>query len=228
MCIRDRIKTLVGVYSPDDGDIYIPFVTFKDLFNSGDNVGFFMMSAYKDADVVKVEKEVKSVLKDIHNINPDDEEGLGAFNLGKVFNDTLNFVNGLSFLSLIVGLVTILAGVIGIGNILLISVNERTKEIGIRRALGATPRQVRNQILIESIFLTLIAGIIGIILATIVLFSINYGTKDLTDFPYTNPTVPLRFIFGALFLMITLGCLIGMIPAQKAVKIRPIEALREE
>ena len=187
-----------------------------------------MMSAYKDADVVKVEKEVKSVLKDIHNINPDDEEGLGAFNLGKVFNDTLNFVNGLSFLSLIVGLVTILAGVIGIGNILLISVNERTKEIGIRRALGATPRQVRNQILIESIFLTLIAGIIGIILATIVLFSINYGTKDLTDFPYTNPTVPLRFIFGALFLMISLGCLIGMIPAQKALKIRPIEALREE
>ena len=156
------------------------------------------------------------------------QEGLGAFNLGKVFNDTLNFVNGLSFLSLIVGLVTILAGVIGIGNILLISVNERTKEIGIRRALGATPRQVRNQILIESIFLTLIAGIIGIILATIVLFSINYGTKDLTDFPYTNPTVPLKFIFGAFFLMITLGCLIGMIPAQKAVKIRPIEALREE
>ena len=212
----------------DDGDIYIPFVTFKDLFNSGDNVGFFMMSAYKNADVVKVEKEVKSVLKDIHNINPNDEEGLGAFNLGKVFKDTLNFVNGLSFLSLIVGLVTILAGVIGIGNILLISVNERTKEIGIRRALGATPKKVRNQILIESIFLTLIAGIIGIILATIILFSINYGTKDLTDFPYTNPTVPLKFIFGALFLMITLGCLIGMIPAQKAVKIRPIEALREE
>ena len=105
---------------------------------------------------------------------------------------------------------------------------ERTKEIGIRRALGATPKKVRNQILIESIFLTLIAGIIGIILATIILFSINYGTKDLTDFPYTNPTVPLKFIFGALFLMITLGCLIGMIPAQKAVKIRPIEALREE
>ena len=79
--------------------------------------------------------------------------------------------------------------------ILLISVNERTKEIGIRRALGATPKKVRNQILIESIFLTLIAGIIGIILATIILFSINYGTKDLTDFPYTNPTVPLKFIF---------------------------------
>ena len=88
--------------------------------------------------------------------------------MGKVFKDTLNFVNGLSFLSLIVGLVTILAGVIGIGNILLISVNERTKEIGIRRALGATPKKVRNQILIESIFLTLIAGIIGIILATII------------------------------------------------------------
>ena len=125
----------------DDGDIYIPFVTFKDLFNTGENVGFFMMSAYDNVDVVKVEKEVKTVLKDIKDINPKDEEAIGGFNLGKVFKDTANFVDGLSFLSLVVGIATILAGVIGIGNILLISVKERTKEIGIRRALGATPRQ---------------------------------------------------------------------------------------
>ena len=102
----------------DDGDIYIPFVTFKDLFNTGENVGFFMMSAYDNVDVVKVEKEVKTVLKDIKDINPKDEEAIGGFNLGKVFKDTANFVDGLSFLSLVVGIATILAGVIGIGNIL--------------------------------------------------------------------------------------------------------------
>ena len=212
----------------DDGDIYIPFVTFKDLFNTGDNVGFFMMSAFKDADIVQVEKNVKSVLKDLKNINPKDNEALGAFNLGKVFNDTINFVNGLSFLSIIVGIASILAGVIGIGNILLISVKERTNEIGIRRAVGATPSQVRNQILTESVFLTLISGIIGIILGTFVLFLINIGTEYMPDFPYTNPTVPLKFIFGALGLMTILGILIGMLPAQKAVSIKPIDALREE
>jgi putative ABC transport system permease protein len=153
---------------------------------------------------------------------------LGSFNLGKVFKDTVNFVDGLSFLSLIVGIATILAGIIGIGNILLISVKERTKEIGIRRALGATPKQIKNQIITESVFLTILSGIIGIILGTIVLFSINIATEDLSDFPYTNPTVPLKFIFGALALMISLGTLIGMLPAQKAVSIKPIDALREE
>ena len=212
----------------DDGDIYIPFVTFKDLFNTGENVGFFMMSAYDNVDVVKVEKEVKTVLKDIKDINPKDEEAIGGFNLGNVFKDTANFVDGLSFLSLVVGIATILAGVIGIGNILLISVKERTKEIGIRRALGATPRQIRNQIITESVFLTILSGIIGIILGTLVLYGINVATEDLSDFPYTNPTVPLKFIFGALALMIILGTLIGTLPAQKAVSIKPIDALREE
>ena len=200
----------------------------KDLFNTGENVGFFMMSAYDNVDVVKVEKEVKTVLKDIKDINPKDEEAIGGFNLGKVFKDTANFVDGLSFLSLVVGIATILAGVIGIGNILLISVKERTKEIGIRRALGATPRQIRNQIITESVFLTILSGIIGIILGTLVLYGINVATEDLSDFPYTNPTVPLKFIFGALTLMIILGTLIGTLPAQKAVSIKPIDALREE
>ena len=114
------------------------------------------------------------------------------------------------------------------GNILLISVKERTKEIGIRRALGATPKQIRNQIITESVFLTILSGIIGIILGTLILYGINVATEDLSDFPYTNPTVPLKFIFGALALMIILGTLIGMLPAQKAVSIKPIDALREE
>jgi putative ABC transport system permease protein len=186
------------------------------------------MSAFQDADVVEVEKEVKLVLKDIHNIAPEDDQALGAFNLGEVFKKTIKFADGLTFLSLIVGIATILAGIIGIGNILLISVKERTKEIGIRRALGARPSQVRTQILIESVFLTIIAGIIGIIIGTLVLFSINMATQDLSNFPYTNPTVPIEFIFGALSLMIVLGTLIGLIPAQIAVNVKPIEALREE
>ena len=212
----------------DDGDIYIPFATFRKIFNTGDNVGWFMIAAYDNIDGLKVEKDIKATLKEIHTIHPDDERGIGGFNLGEVFTKTMNFANGLTFLSLVVGIATILAGVIGIGNILLISVKERTKEIGIRRALGATPSEVRSQIILESVFLTVLAGIIGIILGALVLYGINAATLDMTDFPYTNPTVPIPYVLGALSLMIILGTLIGMIPAQKAVSVKPIDALREE
>ena len=134
----------------------------------------------------------------------------------------------MNLLSLVVGIATIFAGIIGIGNILLISVRERTKELGIRRALGATPKEVRNQIILESVFLSLTSGIIGIVLGSFVLAIINALTASNTTFPYTNPTVPLSYIAAALILMITLGTLIGLIPAQRAVSIRPIDALREE
>jgi len=210
-----------------DGDIYIPFSTFKRLYNTGENAQYFTIAAYDDADVVQVEKDIKSVLKSVHKVHPDDERAFGAFNLGEIFNKIMGFANGLTFVSLIVGLATILAGVIGIGNILLISVKERTKELGIRRALGATPKEVRSLIILESVFLTLIAGIIGIIMGAGVLSLINNLTQD-SDFPYTNPTVPIPLVIGALMVMVVLGTLIGLIPAQRAVSIKPIDALREE
>ena len=221
-------KFIPGGGFETDGDIYIPFATFKKIYNTGDRVQWLTIAAYDDADVVAVEKDVKTTLKKIHRVSPDDERAFGGFNLGEIFNKIIGFSKGMTLLSLIVGIATIIAGVIGIGNILLISVKERTKELGVRRALGATPSEVRNQIIIESVFLTLVAGILGIILGALVLSGINLATADLTDFPYTNPTVPIPFILGALFIMIFLGTLIGLIPAQRAVSIKPIDALREE
>ena len=212
----------------NDSDVFIPFTTFKKLYNTGDNVDWFAMAAYDDADVVAVEKDIKAALKVKHRVHPDDERAFGSFNLGEVFNRVKGFSSGMNILSLVVGIATILAGVIGIGNILLISVRERTKELGIRRALGATPREVRMQIIIESVFLTLIAGILGIILGAFVLAIINVMTADNSSFPYTNPTVPIKFVLGALGIMVGLGTLIGLIPAQRAVSIKPIDALREE
>ncbi|WP_373073852.1 ABC transporter permease [Zeaxanthinibacter enoshimensis] len=210
-----------------DGDIFIPFTTYRKLYNTGDDVMWFSIAAYNDADVIQVEKDVKAVLKNIHKVHPDDERAFGSFNLGEIFNKIIGFSKGITFLSLIVGIATILAGVIGIGNILLISVKERTKELGVRRALGATPREVRNQIIMESVVLTLIAGIIGIILGALVLAGINSATQDI-DFPYNNPTVPIPLVLAALAIMVILGTLIGLIPAQRAVSIKPIDALREE
>ena len=225
---------VVGVhkYTPgggfeSDSDIFIPFTTFKLLYNTGDRVNWFAMAAYDDADVVAVEADIKAALRIKHRVHPDDERAFGSFNLGEIFNKVKGFSNGMYILSLIVGIATILAGVVGIGNILLISVRERTKELGIRRALGATPSEVLAQIIIESVFLTVIAGIIGIILGAFVLAFIGYIFKD-PMIPFVNPTVPIKFILGALVLMVGLGTLIGLIPAQRAVSIKPIDALREE
>lgn len=212
----------------DDGDIHVPFSTFKRLYNTGDIVGFLLIAGYDDVDILKVERQVKNLLKKIHSVHPDDERAIGAFNLGALFTRIKNFANGMSFISLVIGVATIIAGVIGIGNILLISVKERTKEIGIRRAIGASPNHIRKQIILESVFLTVLAGIIGIILGAFILYIINIATQNLEDIPFTNATVPLNYIFAALLMMIGLGTLIGFVPAEKAISIRPIDALRDE
>ena len=233
--IDDIYFQIIGVHKyvqgggfESDGDVFIPFATFRKLYNTGENVEWFTIAAYDDADVIQVEKDVKQTLKRIHRVSPKDERAFGSFNLGEVFNRIMGFARGMTFLSLIVGIATIIAGVIGIGNILLISVKERTKELGVRRALGATPAEVRMQIILESVFLTTVAGIFGIVLGAFVLAGINAGTANLEDFPYTNPTVPISFVLGALSIMVSLGTLIGLIPAQRAVSIKPIDALREE
>ena len=221
-------KYIEGGGFESDGDVFIPFSTYKKLYNTGDNVDWFTIAAFDDADVIAVEEQVKQTLKRIHRVSPKDERAFGSFNLGEVFGRIMGFSQGMTFLSLIVGIATIIAGVIGIGNILLISVKERTKELGIRRALGATPAEVRIQIILESVFLTFVAGVFGIILGAFVLSGIDAATANMTDFPYTNPTVPISFVLGALAIMVTLGTLIGLIPAQRAVSIKPIDALREE
>ena len=202
----------------DDGDIHVPFSTFKRLYNTGDIVGFLLIAGFDDVDILKVERQVKNLLKKIHNVHPDDERAIGAFNLGALFTRIKNFANGMSFISLVIGVATIIAGVIGIGNILLISVKERTKEIGIRRAIGASPNHIRKQIILESVFLTVVAGIIGIILGAFVLYVVNIATQNLEDIPFTNATVPLYYIFAALLMMIGLGTLIGFVPAEKSNK----------
>jgi putative ABC transport system permease protein len=221
-------KFISGNGFDDDGDIFIPFTTYQSLYNTGKYVDFLLVAAHDDANIVQVEADIRSILKELHSVSPEDKRALGGFNIGQMFNQITKFASGMTFLSLVIGLATIIGGIIGIGNILLISVKERTKEIGIRRAIGATPKEIRFQIMLESVFLTIIAGIVGIILGALVLSAINTFTKSLEDVPFTNPTVPIPYILGALLLMVILGTLIGLIPAYRAVSIKPIDALREE
>ena len=211
-----------------DSDITIPYTTFARMYNRGDRFGFMFLSGYDYVNPKYLEETVLDNLKVLKTVSPDDDRAFGTFNIGSLFESIIKFTSGMIFLSLVVGIATIFAGVIGIGNIMLIAVKERTNELGIRRALGATPGQVKVQIVLESVFLTIIAGIIGIIVGALLLFLINIGTANLEDFPFTNPTVPLAIVFGAFATMVTLGTLIGLIPAERAVSIKPIEALREE
>ena len=225
---------IVGLYKDNqtsfegDDSIYIPFSTYRKINNTGDNIGWMVIAAKSDADIVKVEENVKSILKRRHGVHPDDERAFGSFNFGEMFGKITGFVKGMKFLTWFVGIATLIAGVIAIGSILLITVSERTKEIGIRRAIGATPANIKGQIILESVFLTLVAGILGIIFAGGILMMINANLTDGEGIPFVNPTVNITIALGAVAALVTFGTLIGMIPAQRAISIKPIDALREE
>ncbi len=221
-----RVKKTGGFDS--DESAFIPFSTYAKMYNEGDKVGFFAIVGKPDADLAYVEDQVKTELKLKNHVSPEDTNAFGSFNLGKEFGKLTGFLTGMQLLTIVVGTLTILAGVIAISNILLITVKERTKEIGIRRALGAKPAEVRNQILLESVVITLSSGLLGFIIGIFLLMILNIATQNQDSFPFYNPTVNYGQVFGAMAVMVILGLVIGMIPAQRAVKIRPIEALRTE
>ncbi|MDQ0593027.1 putative ABC transport system permease protein [Chryseobacterium ginsenosidimutans] len=221
-----RVKKGGGM--ENDQTVFIPLSTFTKMYNNGDNVDFFAIVSKPNADVNAVENKVKLQLKSKNQVSPDDTNAFGTFNLGKEFKKLTGFLTGMQLLTIIVGTLTILAGVIAISNILLITVKERTKEIGIRRALGAKPAEVRNQILLESVVITLSSGLLGFMSGIFVLMILDIATKGQDSFPFYNPTVNYGNVFAAMAVMVVLGLIIGMIPAQRAVKIRPIEALRSE
>ena len=168
------------------------------------------------------------LLKNLHKVHPEDERAFGSFNLGERIAKVTGFLIGMQFVTWFVGIATLIAGVFAIGNILLITVKERTKEIGIRRAIGAKPWEIKRQIILESVFLTSIAGALGIIFGGVVLMIIDSTIGQGEDRFLTNPTVDIPVILIAAATLVILGTLIGLIPAQTAVSIRPIEALREE
>jgi putative ABC transport system permease protein len=191
-------------------------------------MGWMAIAVEDNTPVSFVQKQIKDILKSKYDIHPDDDRAIGSFDMSEIFNNISAFTTVLKGFSLIVGGLTLLAGVIAISNILLITVKERTKEIGVRRALGATPKIVMRQILIESVVITVFAGLVGFAISVGILSIMNsmWGSGD--DFPFVNPMINIPQFTISFFLMVFFSMIIGLIPAIKAVNIKPIDALREE
>jgi putative ABC transport system permease protein len=207
--------------------INIPFTTFQNAFNFGDMVGWFAIKSRDDIPAEKTEEKVLSVLKERHKIAPDDMKAIGHWNMSVEFNKLSGLFLGITILVWIVGIGTLLAGVIGISNIMLIVVKERTREIGVKRALGAVPMQIIGQVVMESVFLTALSGYFGLVFGIGLLELLNSAIGESGEM-FTNPTVDLSIAVKALTILIVSGALAGLIPARKAVSVKPVEALRSE
>ena len=209
-------------------DIHIPFTTFQQIYNQGDTIGWLMITGKPEYNIKQIEEDAKLLLRNLNKVHPQDKRAFGSFNLGKEFAKITGFLKGMQFLTWFVGIATLIAGVFAIGNILLITVKERTKEIGVRRALGATPFEIKRQIVVEAVFLTFIAGLLGIISGGWMLIAADSAWGQGDDATLVNASVSIAVVFIALLILVTLGTLIGLIPAFKATSVKPIEALREE
>ena len=207
--------------------VILPFSTMQQAFNEGNIVHFMAITAKPGIKVKVVEEKVHQQLKSKYNISPEDKKAVGGFNVEDQFTMFLYLGIGITSLIWIVGLGTLLAGGIGVSNIMLVTVRERTREIGIRRALGATPQNIITQILSESIILTLIAGVAGLMLGVGLLQLVGVALSTGDQF-FKDPQISFSVGVGALIILLIIGTLAGFIPANRAMNIKPIEAIREE
>ncbi len=226
---------VVGIYTTKatsmgnegaNSNIHIPFTTFQRAFNSMNMVHWFSVSALPGVDVGELQAQVKREMSRRHKVSPDDPMAFGGFNMQEMFNKMNALFIAIAALSWTVGILTLIAGVIGIGNIMLVIVKERTKEIGIRRSIGARPGNIAGQIILESLVLTFIAGYFGLLAGIGVLQAANWG--QLQSRFFKEPGVDLGVALTALFVLIISGLVAGYIPARRALSIKPVDALRAE
>ena len=228
-----RPETRININGRTEESISLPFTTMLQTYNMGNQVHFLAITAKKGIPVSVVEEKVKEFVKKKHSIAPTDVQALNSVNIEKEFNQMRGLFLGIQILTWIVGIGTLLAGVIGVSNIMLVIIKERTKEIGLQRAIGATPRTIISQIMLESVVLTTVAGYIGLSLGVGLLELVSKvlessaGKSDDNVF-FTHPEVSLTVALSALAVLIIAGIFAGMIPATRAIKIKPIDALREE
>jgi len=217
----------MSVSGDKDEMITIPFATMQKLYKYGDNIDILFALSETGVAVSDIQEQIETILKNRHSIAPHDKQAINSFNLEKTFKQVGYLIFGVNILALIVGLGTLLAGIIGVSNIMMVTVRERTQEIGIRRAIGAKPSAIMAQIMSESFTITAIAGFLGISFGVLVLQVFDLGLS--ADGGQTT-VFQINFFtaVAAALVIIILGTLAGLGPAFRAMKIKPIEALAEE
>ena len=229
--------TVIGVDWRDSGGISIngrasdavtiPINQARRAYNLGNTVHLLCFTAKEGITMSDVTPRVREIISRQHFIDPEDEQAMFLLNTQLIFGIVDNLFKGINFLIWLIGLGTLLAGVIGVSNIMMVSVKERTTEIGIRRAIGAPPRQILGQIISESIVLTLVAGMIGIVFSVLILSGVELAmtTDGVLKAAFQ---VPFSTAVLAALLLTVLGVLAGLMPALRAMQIKPVDAMRDE
>lgn len=222
----------VSIGGRSEESVFLPFTTMQQIQNQGDRINFVCVNVRQGIPVTKVINEITTLLKAQNEISPTDPQAVGQFNLAEQFATFEMLFLGIEILVWIVGAGTLLAGIIGVSNIMMVTIKERTKEIGVRRALGAKPFNIISQVLSESLLLTSLAGLTGLTFGVFLLDVVNRlltaqpSTDNVTFFE--NPEISIQVAVVATLVIIFSGFLAGLIPAWRALQIKAIDAIREE
>ncbi len=219
----DFSTSKVSINGSTDETIVIPIPVAQTLYRMGSTVHLIYMTGKKDVRMSLLEDNIRSIISREHQFDPTDEQALFVLNTEQVFAIMDNLFKGVNFLIWLVGLGTLLAGAIGVSNIMMVTVKERTTEIGIRRAIGATPSEILLQIISESVALTIVSGMLSIVFSVMLLNGLEAVVHDGTPFQISFGTA-----VSATLLLIALGVLAGLAPALRAMKIKPVDAMRDE
>lgn len=224
-----KVSNSQGDKEEDANTIFLPFTSFGQAFNFADNVGWLALTAHDGTNITTLKPQILESLKNRRKVHPEDERAIGNFDLSEAFGRVNGLFSILSFVGYFVGALVLMSGIIGISNIMLIVVKERTKEIGVRRALGASPWTIKSQVLQESLILTILSGMVGISFAAAVIWGLNYALDMNGPVEnFANPSVSMSVVFIALLILVVSGLLAGLIPANSATKMKPVDALRIE
>ena len=219
----------ININGSPDQSVVIPYQLMNKMNNRGGKFDIICMTAREGADSEVLQEKVRNLLSRRHSIAPDDKSAIKMLDTEKIFKIVDNLFKGVNILVILVGLGTLLAGAIGVSNIMMVTVKERTTEIGIRRAIGATPKMILSQIITESIGLTILAGMLGILFSVFILWGAGKVVSSLPDFS-DGISFQIGFWTGiaVLLLLVVLGVLAGLAPALRAMNIKPVDAMRDE